>query len=117
MSSDSSLQDVARDLFDRECERLRQEVQATARGEKATLDFQPAYCVLTEMLNLGPLRSQAHQHLEPIVRQRLLDEAFIDQAGDSVIDSRYHLQLEKEVELILSVFEQIHQRVGEASAV
>ena len=116
MSYDSSLQGVARGLFDRECERLRQDVQA-APGEKVTLDFQPAYWVLWEMLNLDSLRSQALQHLETVVRQRLTDEAFIDQAGDSVIDSHYHLQLEKEVELILSVFEQIHQRVGEASAV
>ena len=103
-----SLRMAASELFRRESERLSRQRSSDKRSPAATLDLQPAFCVVEELLDrisLSQLRTI--EDLGTLVRGRLEDEIFNSQAGDPVIDQRFEAHLEREVQLVLTIFEKL----------
>ncbi len=100
---------AVQELFDRECNQVAQEPQSTG-GTRPTLDFSPAFWVLSELFEaVTTSQSPRKERLKGLVRRRLVECLFMDQGGDRVIDPHYQPQLERQVDLVVAVLEQLRQ--------
>ncbi len=124
MRTKQSLQDSARRLFDHERQCLQTtgeaEVQKTpgvpgapgaseaAGARRPTVDFSHAYWVTERVIDrIGDCDTAEHPPpLEPIVRHEIADLSFIGECGDVVVDRRYQVAVEDEVNLVVRVVEQ-----------
>ena len=108
MPSSHVLQHAARQLFDRECQRRTGE---DCDGPK--VDFTPAFWLLSNLLDqVDHAESDSPETLELIVRRRLMDHAFVDSAGDTVVDAEHQLPHDEQVELVMSVFSQMREQAA-----
>ena len=111
MFRESARQSIVREVFDLECQRKAQEDQAVRHTAVHSFDCFSAYCVLSELLRDDlDVERQLGAELKSIVRRRLNEQAFVDGAGDVVCDRRYQLPPEQEVDLIVTVIEQMRQQ-------
>ena len=101
----------ARSVFERESERLACEACVAAHDPGLVLDFSRARGVLLDILEIVyHARGAPVENLGSLIRRRLADQNFHDEAGDAVIDSRYQVALEQEVDLVLIVLEEVRGR-------
>ena len=111
MRCDTSMQIAVRELFDRECQRLVHDTHRSSDGISPTYDFQPAYWVLSELLEeVTSSQWVTTKNLRALIRERLLEEAFLHDAGDAVVDPHYQLKLDFQVQLVVEVLEKVHER-------
>ena len=105
MPSSHVLQHAARQLFDRECRR-----RAGEDCDRPKVDFTPAFWLLSNLLDrVDHAESDSPESLEVIVRRHVMDHAFVDGAGDTVIDAEHQLPHDEQVELVMSVFSQMRE--------
>lgn len=106
MQCSPRLKHAARELFDLECQRRSKQDHDTP-----TVDFSPAFWLLSDLLQ-RPDRAEADspEALESIVRRRVLDEAFVDSAGDAVIDVEHQLLPDQQVDLVVTVLSRVREQ-------
>ena len=111
MRYDMRMQIVARELFEHECQKLVQEARQSSDEISPTYDFQPAYWVLSELLEHVPSSQWVGtKKLQALVRERLLEEAFVHGAGDAVVDPHYRLKLDLQIQLVVDVLTKVHEQ-------
>lgn len=102
----SPLHEVARTLFEQECQRLVENGDGTEG-----VDFSPAFWIMSELVDqvaCGPNRSM--EEWERIIRRRAIEQDYLLESGDAVVDPHYRLPLDMEVHLITAVLN--HLRAG-----
>ena len=108
MVDHASFKSGAAELLDCECSRLR--AQGILSKDPLVLAHTraAAMSVLWYLVEHGSFDAghQPVQDLAPMVRQQLLEQTFIGEAGDPVVDPHYRMPVEQQVHLILTVLTQ-----------
>lgn len=70
--------------------------------------FAPELLALLDEFHDRPVRE-----LAPLIRRLVLEQGFVDENGDSVIDEQEAARLDEVVELVLTALERVRQRFAE----
>ena len=107
MSCDSILM-AAHELFDREYDRLAQAASVEPPASGTALDGQWALWAMSRLLDsIDWSQNHTREHLELLVRHVFEEQIFVEQGGDAIIDSFCLSQLDRQVQLIVTVLEQL----------
>ena len=108
MPCSSSLQDSARQLFDLECGR-----RALQLADGSTIDFSLAFWLVSDLLDrVGQAEPESPETMAATVRRRVMDHAFVDSGGDAIVDTDHQLPPDQQVELVLTVLDQVLKRAA-----
>jgi len=108
MSCSSSLRDAARQVFDLEC---RRRTRMLAQG--ANIDFSPVFWLVSDLLDRAEeAEPDSGPELASIVRSRVMDQAFVDGGGDMIVDSEHQLPPDQQVDLAMTVLNQVLKRAA-----
>ncbi len=115
MTIATALEAEARQLFEEESKRLAR-AAARQRGdmERGHTSHDGFACVrwlvgeLIELVHQDPNRPV--RDIEPIIRQRVFEQQFVDECGDATMDARSCDELEHHIHVLVRVLERMRQR-------
>lgn len=100
MNATRSLEDTARELFQRE-------------WAKQGFSYGPRLTALWVLHDLVEMVAAAHdrpvRELEPVIRRVITEQSFVDECGDTVMDGQGKEVIERQVQVILRVLESVRQ--------
>ena len=104
----ANLEAAARDLLESE---LRKEQEDWVKADVTEGTFCPVVWVLHDLMQLvSECHDQPVRQLEPAIRRIILEQESADVHGDDVVDALSQARVERHVNAVIDVLEQIRQQ-------
>jgi hypothetical protein len=112
MNASQTLEELAEELLETEWQCPGPGVKGRRAGREAVATLEP-HSLHWLVHDLVELAAQTHGRpiadLAPMIRQRIADQHFIDETGDSVVAENIEEQVDRQVQAVIRVLEQVRQ--------